>query len=69
MRLRLKRDVRMSGVPEVLLTAGSVVHVPDSVAARWIAEGAAMEDKSLDGASETTQGVEAGLFVIRGMKS
>jgi len=33
--------------------AGDVVNVPESVAAPWLRDGRAMQDKSLDGPSET----------------
>ncbi len=43
----------MAGATSVELLAGSVVNAMPDVADKWIKQGVAMEDKSLDGASET----------------
>ena len=52
MRVRLLRNVRMAGTSSVELLAGSVVNTIPDVADKWIRQGMAMEDKSLDGGSE-----------------
>ncbi len=53
MRIRLLKNIRMAGATSVELLAGSVVNAMPDVADKWIKQGVAMEDKSLDGASET----------------
>ena len=52
MRLRLLRNIRMAGLPSVELMAGSVVDVPAPLAEKWLKQGVAMEDNSLDGPQE-----------------
>jgi len=42
----------MAGASSVELLAGSVVNVASDIAEKWIKQGVAMMDKSLDGASE-----------------
>lgn len=41
------------------LSPGVVANVPDNVGKEWCKDGLAMQDKSLDGASETKQEVKS----------
>jgi len=53
MRIRLLRNVRMTGASSVELLAGTVVKTTNEVAEKWLKQGLAMEDKSIDGGIET----------------
>jgi len=48
MRIRLLRNIRMAGATSVELLAGSVVNAMPDVADKWIKQGVAMEDKSIE---------------------
>lgn len=48
MRIRLLRNVRMAGSNSVELLAGNVVNVMPDVAEKWIKQGVAMLDKSVE---------------------
>ena len=57
MRIRLLRNVRMDGANSVELLAGNVVNTTPEIADKWIKQGMAMEDKSMDGGSRRTDEV------------
>ncbi len=48
MRVRLLRNVRMAGATAVELLAGTVVNAMPEVAEKWISQGVAMLDKSVE---------------------
>ena len=52
MRVRLLRNVTMAGASSVELLAGTIANATQDVADKWIRQGMAMEDKSMDGGSE-----------------
>jgi len=58
MRIRLLRNAKMAGSSSVELLAGTVLNAMPDVAEKWLKQGIAMEDKSMDGGSEKTDEVE-----------
>ena len=48
MRVRILRDISLSGTPGIQWTAGSVANVSQEIADRWIKQGVAMEDKAIE---------------------
>ena len=60
MRVRILRDIQLSGTPGIRWTAGSVAEVTPDIAQRWIVQGVAMEDRGpsenkIDGPGETKE--------------
>lgn len=48
MRIRILRDISLSGSPGIRWTVGSVADVSPDIADKWIKQGVAMEDKTID---------------------
>jgi len=68
MRVRLLRNVTMAGASSVELLAGTIANATQDVADKWIRQGMAMEDKSMDGGSELKEPQTTSLPRVRRKK-
>ena len=48
MRIRILRDISLSGSPGIRWASGSVAEVTTEIAFRWITQGVAREDKAVE---------------------